>query len=229
MEKGLRQSVEKALEMELEGFGVSLVGRFAWIHGDIPWEFLQSSHYTMKVLLRGSKPTISEAETDWTCIWNPTQTRDWSCIATILRSIGTGTCLLAMDHVEPPNTFWSFLESLQSRTLLTRLWIHDAPPPLVPDATFFPPTKDTVVADRMLEVFAALPPRQHGSWQAPADWFGVVTAAEEQGMGLMVTDLEETTWTLLWHRPADSRPPMERRIPTAQHWLRIGMHILGSS
>jgi hypothetical protein len=214
--------------MELEGFGVSLLGRIAWVHGDIPWEFLQS-HHTMKILLRGPKPTVAEAETDWTCVWNPTQTRDWSCIATILRS-ATGSCLIAMDHVDavpPPGTFWTFLESLQSRITITRLWIGEAPPPVVPDATFFAPTKNAEIANRMLEVFAALPARGgHGTWYAPADWLGIVTAAYEQGMGLMMTDLEEGAWTLLWHRPADSRLPLERRIPTAQHWLRIGMHML---
>lgn len=209
--------------MELEGFGVSLVGRMTWVHGNIPWEFLQL--HTMKILIRGSKPTMAEAETDWSCIWSPTQTRDWSCIATILRSVGS--CMITLDHVEPPGTFWSFLEGLQARSVITRIWIHETPPPIVPDATFFPPTRDASVAERMLEVFSALPGRSgHGTWQAPHDWLGVVTAAQEQGMGLMITDLEESIWTLLWHRPADSKPPLERRIPTAQQWLRIGMHML---
>jgi hypothetical protein len=220
--------------MELEGFGVSLIGRSVWLHGtdEVPWEFLQSTHHAMKVLIRGTiQPCLAEAETDWTCIWHPTQTRDWSCIATILRSVGVGSCIIALDHVDVPPTFWSFLDSLQreGRTVITRLWMNETPPPLVPDATFLGPTADATAAQRMLEVFSALPTRAgHGPWQATADnWLSVVQAAHEQGMGLVVTDLEEHAWTLLWHKPADSRPVLERRIPTAQHWLRIGMKCLG--
>lgn len=211
--------------MELEGFGVSLLGKLAWVRQEIPWEFLQ--HHTLKLLLRGGRPTFAEAESDWTCIWHPTQTRDWSCIATILRS-SSGSCILAMDHVEPPPNFWGFLDNLmrEGRTL-TRIWLHETPPPMIPDATFFPPTSQTDVAQHMLEVFSALPARgAHGPWQPPADWYSVVQAAHEQGMGLVVSDLEEHAWTLLWHRPADSRPILEKRIPTAQHWLRIGMKCL---
>jgi hypothetical protein len=218
--------------MELEGFGVSLVGRSAWLCGTdrVPWEFLQSNNHALKLLLRGhSQPTFAEAETDWTAVWHPTQTRDWSCIATILRSVGVGSCLLVLDHVAPPLTFWSFLDTLgrEGRTMLTRIWIHEDPPPFMPDATFFAPTISTEVAQRMLETFSALPARAgHGPWLAPADWYSVVQAAHDQGMGLVVSDLEEHAWTVLWHRPADSRPVLEKRIPTAQHWLRIGMQCL---
>lgn len=211
--------------MELEGFGVSLVGRGIWLQGGIPWEFLQSSP-TLKLILRGSRPSFAEAETDWTCIWNPTQSRDWSCIATILRS-AAGSCLLVLDHVVPPPTFWTFLDGMMRDRTVTRIWMHEDPPPFVPDATFFAPTTDVQVAQRMLEVFSALPARAgHGPWQPATDWYSVVQAAQEQGMGLVVSDLEEHAWTLLWHRPADSRPVLEKRIPTAQHWLRIGMGML---
>lgn len=220
--------------MELEGFGVSLIGRGTWVYGtdQIPWEFLQGSQHTMKVLIRGSpQPTLAEAEAAWTCIWYPTQTRDWSCIATILRSVGVGSCMVVMEHVDVPATFWSFLEGLQreGRTVISRIWVNEAPPPLVPDATFFAPTADSAMAARMLEVFLALPGRAgHGPWRAPADdWQTVVRAAYEAGMGLVVSDLEEHAWTLLWHKPADSRPVVERRIPAAQHWLRLGMKCLG--
>jgi hypothetical protein len=185
----------------------------------------------MKVLLRGPKASFAEAETDWTCIWNPTQTRDWSCIATILRSVGVGSCMIVMDHVIPPTTFWSFLEGLvrEGRTVLTRIWMHEDPPSLVPDATFFAPTSSSEMAQSMLDIFSALPARSgHGPWQSPADWYSVVTATREQGMGLVVSDLEEHAWTLLWHRPNDSRTALEKRIPTAQHWLRIGMGLLNN-
>ncbi len=217
--------------MELEGFGVPLTGKCAWLCGtdQIPWEFLHATNYTLKILLRSGRASFAEAESDWGCIWYPTQTRDWSCIATILRSVGVGSCLLVMDHVDPPSTFWSFLDTLgrEGRNVITRIWIHEEPPPLVPDATFFAPTLNAEVSQRMLEIFTALPARAgHGPWQAPADWYSVVQAAHDQGMGLVVSDLEEHAWTLLWHRPADSRPVLEKRIPTAQHWLRIGMQCL---
>ncbi len=220
--------------MELEGFGVSLIGRFTWVYGtdQLPWEFLQGSQHTMKVLIKGAaQPTLAEAEAAWTCVWHPTQTRDWSCIATILRSVGVGSCMVALEHVDVPATFWSFLESMQreGRTVVSRIWVNDAPPPLVPDATFFAAVGDAVGAQRMMEVFTALPARAgHTAWQPPVDdWLSVVRAAYDADMGLMVSDLEEHAWTLMWHRPADSRPIVERRIPTAQHWLRIGMKCLG--
>ncbi len=218
--------------MELEGFGIPLTGRLIWLYDTsaIPWEFLQSATHTTKVLIRGSQqPTLAEAEMNWTCVWNPTQTRDWSCIATILRNVSAaaGTCLLVLDHVNPPTTFWSFLDSLQR---ISRVWMHEEPPPHIPDATFFAPTRDQQMMQRMLEVFSALPGRSgHGHWSPPSgDWSTVVAAATDQGMGLMVSDLEEHGWTLMWHRIADSRPPAERRIPIAQHWLRIGMQCLDS-
>jgi hypothetical protein len=223
--------------MELEGLGVSLLGRFSWLYGtnSIPWEFLQiqQNHGGMKILIRGfPQPSFVESESEWTTAWHPTHTRDWSCIATILRSIGTGSCLLVFESVQPPATFWTFLESLcrDGRTVLTRVWIHTEAPPLVPDATFFAPTRVAEECQQMLDVFTALPARAgHGGWRIPSgNWVSIVEAAYEQGMGLVVTDLEEHDWTLLWHRPADSRPSVERRIPTAQHWLRIGMQCLGS-
>jgi len=219
--------------MELEGFGVSLIGRLTWLCGTdaVPWEFLQSQH-VLKLVLRGNRPTLAEAESDWTCIWNPTQGRDWSCIATILRSVGVGSCMVVLDHVAPPPTFWSFLDSMmrEGRTVVTRVWIHEEPPPHVPDATFFGPTSNGEAAQHMLEVFSALPARAgHGPWQRPSDWLSVVQAVHDQGMGLVVSDLDEHAWMLLWHRPVDSRPVIEKRIPIAQHWLRVGMKCLGET
>lgn len=115
----------------------------------------------------------------------------------------------------------------EGRTVVTRVWIHEEPPPVLPDATFCSPLATQEESQRVFQVFSAFPARAgHGPWSPVAAWESIVGAACDQGMGLVITDIEEHQWTLLWHRPADSRPPLEKRIPTAQHWLRIGMKCL---
>jgi hypothetical protein len=209
--------------MELEGFGVSLVGRSTWIIGrQIPWEYVQGTHYVYKMLIRGSRPTLADIEGEWNTIWCP-QAKDWSFLATILRGIGTSTCLLVMDHVDPPASFWHFLDTIRG---VTKLWIHEEAPAFVPDAVFFPPLKVPELAEQALRVFQALPARNgHGPWNAPS-WDSIVTATAAQDLGLVVSDIEESTWTLMWHRPDDSRLPTEKAAPIARHWIQLGVEIL---
>jgi hypothetical protein len=209
--------------MELEGFGVSLVGRTTWIVGrQIPWEYVQGTHYVYKMLIRGSRPTLADIEGEWNTIWCP-QAKDWSFLATILRGIGTSTCLLVMDHVDPPASFWHFLDTIRG---VTKLWIHEEAPAFVPDAVFFPPLKVPELAEQALRVFQALPARNgHGPWNAPS-WDSIVTATATQDLGLVVSDIEESTWTLMWHRPDDSRLPTEKAAPIARHWIQLGVEIL---
>jgi hypothetical protein len=222
--------------MELEGFGVPLLGRAVWVFQNgsagVPWEFIRSNNYSMRILLRGSAAaTRTEAEEDWTCIWTPTTSRDWSCIATCIRSVGAGSVLVVLDSLQspPPSTFWQFIDSLvrEGRTAITRVWLHSEAPPFVPDATFFPPMSSPTDAEAIYKVFSALPARAgHGGWSYHGPWNPVVEATHEQGMGLVVSDIEEAAWTLMWHRPEDSRMPVEKRIPRASVIIRIGLELL---
>lgn len=227
--------------MELEGFGVSLVGRSTWIYADtrthptpvIPWEFLQCS-FAMRVLVTersAARLRFAEAETDWTCVWTPATPRDWSGIATVLRSTAqVGPCLLVLDRAEPPASFWGFLDGLRKEgRSVSVVWIHTASP-TIPDAVFVPPTPIARSAD-LRAVFAALPERAgHGRWFWHGDgsgWEALVEATHEQGLGLVLTDIEEPTWTLLWHRPSDSRFPLEKRVPGCVAWIQTGTYLMG--
>ncbi len=211
--------------MELEGFGASLIGRNLWIVGShIPWEYIQGTHYTARILIRGSKPTLAEAEGEWNSIWCSPQAKDWSYIATILRGVGLANCLLVMDHVDPPQTFWQYLDSMV-RGVQTKVWIHEEAPVFIPDAVFFPPLKGSL-PDIAYQVFHALPARNgHAAWNG-ASWDSIVAATAAQDLGVVVSDVEEPTWTLMWHRPEDSRLPKEKSASLAKHWIQLGVELL---
>ena len=227
--------------MELEGLGVSLVGRAIWSYksqrhnrygSGIPWEFIQATNYASRILISGGGHThlhIAEAERQWNCVWNPTNARDWSCIATILRNVGANSCLLVFDHVVGiPSTFWTFLDNIlrEGRTILTRVWIHTDAPPWIPDALFLPPL-DIDESSTALSILHALPSRAgHGSWKQNMDWDTIINATREQNMGLVISDVEETEWTLMWHKPEDSRAPMDVRISRAVQWIETGSALL---
>ncbi len=213
--------------MELEGFGVSLVGKTAWVIGSsqIPWEYIQGVHYTTRILIRGTKPTLAEVEGTWNSIWCSPQAKDWSFIATVLRGVGVSNCLLVMDHVDPPASFWQYLDSMV-HGIQTRVWIHGEGPAFVPDAIFCPPLKTQELAELAWRCFSALPARNgHGGWTA-SSWDSIVSATSSQQLGLVVSDVEEMTWTLMWHRPADSRLPLEKSVSMARHWIQIGSEVL---
>ena len=206
--------------MELEGFGVSLVGRTLWVVGAIPWEYIQGTHYTAKILIRGTRPTLAELEGDWNTIWCAPQAKDWSYIATILRGVGLASCLLVMDHVEPPATFWHYLDSMV-RGVMTKVWIHEEAPAFVPDAVFFPPLHASEMAEKAQRIFSSLPARNgHDRWNATS-WDSIVSATAAPDLGLVVSDVEETTWTLMWHRPDESRLPKEKSVSIVKHWIQL--------
>lgn len=235
--------------MELEGFGVSLIGRTTWVYADtrilaapvIPWEFLQGT-FAMRMLITqrsAQRYRFAEAEMDWTCVWTPTSPRDWSGIATVLRFASqAGPCLVVMDRVEPSSAFWSYFDGLRKEgRYITHVWLHTEPPSLlpphvwVPDAVFVPPTLPTSISVHQLHaLFTSLPERGgHGRWRPQGDaqsWEGIVGATYEQGMGLVLTDIEESTWTLLWHKPSDSRLPLEKRVPGCVAWIQTGTYLL---
>jgi hypothetical protein len=230
--------------MELEGLGISFVGRQIWAYANerhhrygscIPWEYIQGVNYSLKLLIqseKSGKPTLSQAETDWTCVWNPASAKDWSCIATMLRGYSMGNCLLVFDHVNvsAPPTFWSFLENLirEGRVNITRVWIHTSPPAWIPDAVFFPPLADTEM-DIVAKVLLGLPSRNsHGQCRHFPTLSNILVATREQGLGVVVTDVEESEWTLLWHRMGDSRPSLEILSERAAYWMEVGVGLLKS-
>jgi hypothetical protein len=199
--------------MELEGFSTSLIGRSLYVYAGpeeswIPYEFISGTQYSCKVLIRGAAMSVAEAENEWTVVFRPTCPRDWSIIATIIRS-SIGSVLLAFDAVKPPESFITFLDTTvsTSRTLVTRIWIGvGIEIPCIPDAIFFPPitlAQQTVVCD----VLGRLPARSgHGPWRklSAADWTSLCQATIASGLGMVVSDVEESEWSLYWHKVADS-------------------------
>lgn len=228
--------------MELEGLGVPLHGRSLWVYSEskhtrygsgIPWEYIQEINYTIKILIRGTMAHTAIIETDWSCVWIPQTAHDWSCIATMIRSIGVGSCLLVMDRVVhlAPTSFWAYLDGIvkEGRTVITRVWVHSEAPAWIPDATFFPPLSDSdsTVA---LQILQAMPARHnHGSWmnmQTAQQWVDLLRDTGRQGLGLVLSDVQETHWTLFWHKPADSRPSLDTLVQKATHWIDAGNKIL---
>lgn len=222
--------------MELEGLGVSFVGRTLWVYSGstIPWEYINSINYSMRILVRGNGALASAVEGDWTCVWSPQSNKDWSCIATLVRSVGVGSCLMVFDHVTnpPPVTFWPYIESLihDGKTVLTRVWIHPESPAWIPDAIFFPPVLDSE-ADTVLSILQSVPGRAgHGAWistfHSQQEWLDVVVATRSQGLGLVLSDVEERSWTLFWHKPADSLLGTDVLLRRGTAWAEAGLHLL---
>jgi hypothetical protein len=228
--------------MELEGLGVPLHGRPLWVYSEprhiqlgsgIPWEYIQEINYTMKLLIRGPTAHNANIETDWSCVWIPHSAHDWSCIATVIRSIGVGSCLLVLDHVAhtAPASFWAYLDGMlkEGRTVLTRIWIHSDAPAWIPDATFFPPLSNTD-ASLILPILHAMPARHnHGIWinmQTAQQWVDLLRDTGKQGLGIVLSDVQETQWTLFWHKPADSRPTLEVLVQKGSQWINAGTRLL---
>jgi hypothetical protein len=221
--------------MELAGFSASLVGRALYVYAKpeeswVPWEYISGTQYTCKLLVRGESTTAVEAENVWTAVFRPTGPRDWSILATIIRGCG-GSVLLTFDSGSPkaPESFIAFLDSIVAagRTLLTRIWIGvGIEIPCIPDAIFFPvvgPTDQGVVFD----VIGRLPGRgTHGAWRRPAvaDWTSVCVAAAGSGLGIVVSDVDESEWSLFWHKVADSASTVGLKQGLA--YTRVGLSIV---
>lgn len=188
--------------MELEGLGVSLVGRAIYINGGwIPWEFITGVKYTCKILVAAPDLTGVELENSWNYIIRPESGKDWSILATILRGIG-GTVLLTIQ-CELPASFVSFMSGLisEGRTIVTRIWLSIMPP-IPPDAAFFLP------GSAPYEAVETLPARGgHGAFGVSrAEWETLVNVAADAELGLVVSDVGETRWSVFWHKLSDSQP-----------------------
>jgi hypothetical protein len=186
--------------MEIQGFGGSLVGKTSWVWsrftGDwIPWEFLPS--ITCRILIHDHTSSILFTE-EWEYCIAPKTPKDWSCTATIVKALSTSASVLVVlaSSGAPPN-FLSFLTSVPvSRVLLS------AEEPAIPvDAVFSAP--NAVFRD----LSERIPGRKgHGSYTAPSTegWADLTATLSGSGLSVVLTDVDESEWTLFWYKPSDS-------------------------
>ena len=204
--------------MELEGFGASLVGRALFVCSNasdvwIPWEFISDTNYSCKILISSDKSSAHclEIEGSWTLIAFPKTAMDWSCIATMIKGMG-GSILLVFDVDSPraPDAFANFLEAIvrEGRIVLTRIWTGmNADIPTIPDAIFFPVNINNESRKQIYDLISRLPSRNgHREWkQMPiAEWNAMLNTTIQSNLGLVVSDVGETEWTIFWHKIADS-------------------------
>lgn len=206
-------------QMELEGFGASLVGRALYVYSDsahawIPWEFISGTAYSYKVLITGDGPGLRcvETENSWNAVFKPVSNKDWSLMATVLRAMGPTLLCVFDTHAPPaPPSFVSFIDAMlaDGRTVLTRVWIgQHIEIPTIPDAVFVPVLRDAHTAQTVYELFGRLPARgTHQGWHGMAggDWNALVKALTDSDLGMVMTDIGESSWSLFWHKIADSR------------------------
>lgn len=228
-------------QMELEGFGASLVGRAIYVYSDsghawIPWEFISGTAYSYRVLITGEGPGLRcvEAENNWNAVFRPVSNKDWSLIATVLRAMGP-TLLCVFDiHAPPaPPSFVSFMDAMlaDGRTVLTRVWIgQHIEIPTIPDAVFTPVLHDAHTSQSVYELFGRLPARgNHGGWggMGVADWNALVKALGDSDLGIVITDVGESAWSLFWHKIADSRAESHGvLLKRGFNCMRTGMNIV---
>lgn len=227
-------------QMELEGFGASLVGRTIYVFADgqhvwIPWEFISGTPYTCKILVTSLKSNYHclEMEHPWTFIVRPQTAKDWSCIATILRGMG-GSVLLTFDSgcLRPPDSFLTFLDSVvaEARIIVTRIWFGiGIEIPIVPDAIFFP-AQIREHSQAAYSLIGRLPARlEHGPYRqmSSEEWLATIDVTTQSSLGLVISDVGEQEWKLFWHKTSDS--VLEGKDVIFQKgfsWLRTAMTIL---
>lgn len=226
-----------AEQMELEGFGASLIGRTVYVNAAadvawIPWEFITGTMYTCKILVTGEGfgTRSIEAEGCWTVVVRPANAKDWSMIATIMRGMG-GTQILVFDSHAPraPDSFVTFMDALlgEGRIVLTRVWIGEhAEIPAIPDAIFFPVMHTAAAMASSFAMVRRLPARNgHGIFRTMGDheWNAICNAAAGTGVGVIVSDVGESEWSLFWHKVGDSRlDSPSHRLKRGLMWLRTG-------
>jgi len=136
----------------------------------------------------------------WTYCITPTNAKDWSCIATILKALVVDRAVVVAweDEVAMTPAAVRFLESLP----LTRVMMgyRTGVPPLLPDAILF--SNDTTTARSLCE---RLPSRKGACVLPPADaWTELLRTLAQSHLSLLVTDVEDAAWTLYWYNPEDS-------------------------
>jgi hypothetical protein len=199
-------------------------------------EFISGTPYAERILLtgEGNGMRLLEAEHSWTAIFKPSQNRDWSLIATMIRLASPGAVLLCMDSRAPvlPRSFVEFLDRIMSGgQLLTRVWVGTLLEiPSSPDAILFPPLRTAHHATAAYEMMKRLRGRDgHGVWNAiPADeWNTLVEMAAKSDLGFVISDIGERTWTLFWHKLVDSLADSQSALmKKGLCWLHTGAAIL---
>jgi hypothetical protein len=205
--------------MELEGFGASLVGRSMYVCATpekawIPYEFISGTTYNCRICVSGAVAAkhvrLIDTADGWNAVFHPSSSRDWSCIATMIQSMGPHVLLVFDSHapVAPPS-FITFLDNCMAggRVVLTRIWIGThVEIPCIPDAILFPVgTGDG--AGAAYDMMRRLPGRNgHGPWSAPNldEWNSLQKATTDGHLGIMITDVGEREWSMFWHKVEDS-------------------------
>jgi hypothetical protein len=228
--------------MELEGFGTSLIGRAIYVctppeNAWIPYEFISGTTYNCRICVSGHAKNIRIVDTadSWNAVFHPSSSRDWSCIATMIQSMGPQVLLVFDSYAPvPPPSFITFLENCISsgRIQLTRVWIGThVEIPCIPDAILFPVFHTTGgAASDAYEMMRRLPGRAgHGPWNAPNldEWSVLVKATSDGRLGIMISDIGETAWSLFWHKVEDSYLGTPgANIANARILLGTGMKLL---
>jgi hypothetical protein len=209
--------------MELEGFGASLVGRAIYVctppeKAWIPHEFISGTTYNCRICISGSPKNIRLVDTadGWNAVFHPLASRDWSCIATMIQSMGPHV-LIVFDSYAPaaPASFITFLDNCISsgRVVLTRIWIGThVEIPCIPDAILFPvfdggSGAGAAGATEAYDMMRRLPGRGgHGAWAAPNldEWSVLVKATADGHLGILISDIGEHSWSVFWHKVEDS-------------------------
>ena len=226
--------------MELQGFGASLLGKALYVYANasdawIPWEFLSNTQYSCTILISSDASPLHclKIEESWTMVVYPKTAKDWSCVATIIKGMG-GSILLVfdVDSPRPPDSFANFLETIgkEGRTVLTRIWIGtDIEVPTIPDAIFFPVRIDGS-QKKIYELLSRLPARSgHREWkQMPqGEWNALLNTTIQSNLGIVVSDIGETEWTLFWHKLDDSSHIGESTLfQKGFRWLQSAMAVL---
>jgi hypothetical protein len=203
--------------MELEGFGTSLVGRCIYVNAEeseawIPWEFIQAN-YNAKILIRTNSISSVLLSNSWTIVFEPgTDTKVWSAIATMLKSLGNTILLVFSGGPVPPSSFLSFLDHLilDGRIVITRIYCGTNGLNEIPEAIFFP-----YEAPEIYETCKRLPNiRGHNAWNGVSndEFKNLLQAVISNKVGIMITDVEESSWKLFWHRIEDSRSSDAKKI-----------------
>ena len=145
----------------------------------------------------------------------------------------TGSVLIAFGVGAPkaPPGFLTFMDGVlgEGRILMTRIWLGEhIEIPTVPDAIFFPVGVEPRV---MYDMIHRLPGRGgHEGFTMTGDWSLIVKATGEQGLGLVVSDIGESRWSLFWHKITDSDTETDSiRFRKGMRLLRLGTHIMERS
>jgi len=229
--------------MELEGLGCSLVGRALYCFCNesnmwIPWEFISGSPHVCRILVCGPGFETLEVEHNWTFVVRPGNNgsgKEWSCLATIIKGMSNGLgvagsilIVFAVGAPKAPPGFLTFMDSVlgEGRIMLTRIWLGEhIEIPTIPDAIFFPVGADPRT---MYDMIHRLPARGgHEGFGMTGDWNLIVKATAEQGLGLVVSDIGETQWSLFWHKIADSDTETDNsRFRKGVHLIKLGTRII---